>query len=420
MNKITVLWFTTTSCNAAKKLQNQTVVGGWLTSLENELKKIENIELHVCFYHNEKMDSFIFENVTYHPIYRSQPHNKIKALIQRYLNLIFPAKENIGNLLDIINNVNPNIIHIHGTESNFGLIQKYTPIPCILSIQSIISPYVEKFFSGIPQNIANKYETIFSKLILSSAKRTYNNFNKTGIRERDIYSYTKFIMGRTTWDYNISRILSPNSIYFEGNEIMRPSFYTNKWKKEEPSEIFHIVTTMSNGLYKGLETVVRTAQILNKTKFKFKWIIIGQKETDSNSILIKRWLKCNFNEENIQLVGKKKENELIEILLQSDLFCQVSHIENSPNSLCEAMLLGMPIIASMVGGSDTLLENKMEGILIQDGDPYSLAGAIYQTKQNYKRAIEMGSNAYKKASIRHNPKKIVNEVLHAYQYILQQ
>jgi hypothetical protein len=52
-----VLWFSATPCNGANYLMNKHIVGGWLQSLESELKIVEEIELSVCFVHPNKMDS---------------------------------------------------------------------------------------------------------------------------------------------------------------------------------------------------------------------------------------------------------------------------------------------------------------------------------------------------------------------------
>ena len=118
-------------------------------------------------------------------------------------------------------------------------------------------------------------------------------------------------------------------------------------------------------------------------------------------------------------MGRKSADKLVSILLSSDIFCQVSHIENSPNSLCEAMLLGMPIIATMAGGTDSLLTNKVDGIIVQDGDSYSLAGAILEMSKNFNQASAYGINAYNKAFQRHNQTKITDEVIGAYNAIIK-
>ena len=414
-----VLWYTLTPCNALTILQDNIVTCGWLQSLENVIKQNRDIELSICFLYNKKMLPFKHEGVNYYPIYKANPKNKIKALITRYTYFLWGEKENLKPLLDVITTVNPNIIHIHGSENIFGLVQQYTNIPCVLSIQSIINPYVEKFFSGIPLSEASKHERLLDKLALSSSKRKYNSFLKLAENERKIYKYTKYVMGRTDWDYRISRILSPDSYYFHGDEILRPQFYNNTWNKDSFNEKLQIVTIMSNGLYKGLDSVIKTAKILTKYGLNFKWIII-QKENDSYVKLNKSWLKEDFSTINISFLGKKKETEIINILLQSDIYCQVSHIENSPNSLCEAMLLGMPIIATMVGGTDSLLLNKHEGILVQDGDSYSMAGAIVELKENFTLSLSYGHNAQKRARNRHDPSKIANEVISTYKTIIGQ
>ena len=81
------------------------------------------------------------------------------------------------------------------------------------------------------------------------------------------------------------------------------------------------------------------------------------------------------------------------------------------------MLVGMPIIASFAGGTNSMLENGKEGILIQDGDPYRLAGAILYMFQNYDKAVEMGQVARSRATVRHNPDNVVNELLGIYRVL---
>ena len=67
------------------------------------------------------------------------------------------------------------------------------------------------------------------------------------------------------------------------------------------------------------------------------------------------------------------------LLMTADVYVQVSHIENSPNSLCEAMLAGVPVVASYPGGTASRVQDLVHGGLVQDGDPYVLAGALKET-----------------------------------------
>lgn len=64
-----------------------------------------------------------------------------------------------------------------------------------------------------------------------------------------------------------------------------------------------------------------------------------------------------------------------------------------------------------------MLEDGKEGILVQDGDPYRLAGSIMHMKQSYIEAMLMGRAAKARAEVRHNPKNVVDELLTIYERI---
>lgn len=410
-----VLWFTNTPCNAAKTLEPNMVIGGWLNALQDELEKKDELELHICFYWKEKIEAFQENNVTYHPIYISKKNRLLKRFSSTHNDL-----SEVRSLLSIVSIVKPDIIHIHGTEYNFGLLQKYTDIKTVISLQGILSPYYEKYFSGIPKYTAFINEKISSKIKLNSElncyKRLYNSVN----REKKIMLHSYNIIGRTDWDRRIAKLLSPNSNYYIGNEILRNSFYKNTWQKNEFGETITISTIMSGGLYKGLETIVKTLSLLKDyPNKKIIWKLIGQNETDDLAVIVRKWQKINYQNINLEFLGKLKEKQLIDVLLDSDIYCQVSHIENSPNSVCEAMLLGMPIIASFAGGTDSILKHNKEGILIQDGDPYSLAGTIIELSGNFEKAKLFGNNARIRAIERNNPNTIGEEYIEIYKKILR-
>ena len=98
----------------------------------------------------------------------------------------------------------------------------------------------------------------------------------------------------------------------------------------------------------------------------------------------------------------------------------VSHIENSPNNLCEAMILGMPCLATSAGGTSSILKDKEEGIIIQDGDPWVMAGAILELYRNSKMALEYGEKARITALKRHDKETIVNNLIQTYEIIIKE
>ena len=115
----------------------------------------------------------------------------------------------------------------------------------------------------------------------------------------------------------------------------------------------------------------------------------------------------------------KSAEELAEELKNADIYCHTSHIENSPNSVCEAMLIGMPVIATFVGGTDSMLHHDKEGILYQDGDPYALAAYIVELHDDFAKAKTLGDNARKVALARHDKDIIVKDLLSTYNSIVK-
>ena len=417
-NLMKILWFTNTPCGAAEKLQpNNMFGGGWLVSLEKELVKEKSIELHVSFYWHENIESFDYNGVYYHPVYRDKG-SKFQRLINRYFKKIPDDEKELSTLLHIVNEIKPSLVHIHGTEDNFGLLNSKVEIPILLSIQGLLLPYYQMLFVGIPEKTISNQETLNQKLFLNTINNHRYYFKQRALREKKILMNSLHVMGRTKWDKDITQLLAPKSNYHLGNEILRESFYQNKWEKKSFEKCIQLITTTSDSYYKGFETIVDTAILLNKYNFPFHWKVIGLTENSDCVKIVKSWKKFNCKNINIELLGKKNELEICDLFLKSDIYIQTSHIENSPNSLCEAMMIGMPIIASNVGGTSSLLIDEKDGQLFQNGDFYSLAGLIKSTSFEFEKASVYAENAREKSNNRHNKVKILSGIIETYKQIL--
>lgn len=223
-------------------------------------------------------------------------------------------------------------------------------------------------------------------------------------------------MGRTDWDKNISTLLAPQAKYYHCDEVLRLSFYGAKWKGEinEPPIIISVI---SDNSYKGFDTIVEAASILKKNGKDFFWKVIG---IDLSSKLVRcsrRRISNDFEKIGVKLLGRLKAEEVKNELTGSDIFVHPTYIDNSPNSICEAMLIGLPIISTYAGGIPSLLTNNKEGILIQEGEPWTLASRILQLLNNKSIAKMFGQNAALRAAERHYPKKILDSLLHIYEEV---
>jgi glycosyltransferase involved in cell wall biosynthesis len=159
---------------------------------------------------------------------------------------------------------------------------------------------------------------------------------------------------------------------------------------------------------------LKTADILKRfTNVEFEWNIFGVNEYD---FWIKK-LRINSEKVNIKFKGIADALILINNLLDSDLFVHPSYIDNSPNSICEAQILGMPIISTNVGGISSLIDDGKTGLLIPSNDPYQLAAKILELNNNRDLAIKLGANARIEALKRHNKDTITENLLSIYKNV---
>ena len=409
-----VLWFSLSPGLSDAHLNNNYEGIGWIKSLEKHLQK--KVDLSIAFYHDKSLPPFKLGATTYYPIKRYK-NGKWTKIQYRLLNAI-ETGDNMPLFLQIINEVKPDLIHIHGTESTFGLVQKFTDIPTVVSIQAAITVYRYKFFSKISWFDVLKYSDLKSFLFARTFIHVYKQFAKVGAIEQEVFKHSKHFIGRTAWDRRVTMVLAPSARYYHNDEILRSGFYTNKWIYK-PAAKLKLFTTIWGNIYKGLETLLDCARLLDQVNIPYEWQVAGIKLNDE---VVRIASKGNKNRvsSNIKFLGMINETSLIDGLLQSHIYVGTSHIENSPNSLCEALILGVPCIATNAGGTSSLMDDNKDGVLIQDGDPYAMAGAIMEFKDNYKKAIAYGIKARERALVRHDQEKITNELLAIYGAILNE
>ena len=412
-----IIWFSNTPANSDEYLDLELKgTGGWLKSLDFILQ--DKVDLHIVFYTRLRINNFKYLNTNYYPIHLGEK-NLFEKIFDRFITKI-KFKEDLNKYLHIINQVEPDLIHVHGSEMPFGFVQEMTNIPVVISIQGNITICKHKYFSGIEKSYLKWYDSIIQNFIdNNSFLKNYQRFKLWENGEKIILKNCKYIIGRTDWDKRISRILSPNSKYFYVSEILRPSFYKISQKKKEKNK-FLIFTTNGNTLYKGFETLCQSLSIINGLGFNdIEWIVAGISASDSIVRITQKKLLNKYPTQNLKLLGCLNEDELYSNLLNIDLYVMASHIENSPNNLSEAMILGIPSISTFVGGTGSLIQNNVDGILIQDGDPWAMAGAIIELKSNPEKMEEIGKNGQVSAKRRHNSNQIVDDLLNVYLNIIK-
>ena len=119
-------------------------------------------------------------------------------------------------------------------------------------------------------------------------------------------------------------------------------------------------------------------------------------------------------ESNVEFLGVLSADEMADTMANSGVFVLSSIIENSPNTLGEAMILGMPVVAAYSGGVGDMAEDYKEALFYRANDPQVLAMKIRTLFNDSKYALKLGAAARVRALETHDPQDNRDKLLMAY------
>jgi glycosyltransferase involved in cell wall biosynthesis len=119
--------------------------------------------------------------------------------------------------------------------------------------------------------------------------------------------------------------------------------------------------------------------------------------------------------QNLEFVGFKKGDELDRFYIASRIIVVPSKwYEGFPNVIVRGMLHKKPIITTNIGAMQSIIENRISGLLVNPGDSKSLGLAIRNLYSNQSLCKEYGSKGYRKAITNYSRGEIYNQLMHIY------
>ena len=402
-----VLWFTNTSSNYSSAGRDYNG-GGWISSLEDIISTGGDIQLAVCFKQNNQPRKVNTQNVCYYPVsdeLTNSVYNKITRTFGSRERLI---NENVKKYLEIIKDFSPDVINIFGTEEEYGLITPYTEVPVVIHLQGLINPCLNAFF---PPGLS-LFKYLLDDLKIFNIIKRWNDFSffkQRYTQEIKVIKSNQHFIGRTQWDKRVISLYNPTAKYFHVDEVLRSPFYC-EFQRTFPSKLI-ISTTISSSSYKGFDIIVKCANLLkHEMNISFEWCVYG----NLNKKSIVKSLIENDIDDCVSIKGVVSAEDLKKAMLNSTVYVHTSYIDNSPNGVCEAQILGCPVIGQYVGGVPSLVNHGIDGFLVPANDPFSMATYIKILYENSKLNEQMGKYAHESAVRRHNKNSIKNDLLLIY------
>ena len=412
-----ILWF----CNTPSRYgatSDKYNGGGWVSSLEEEIAS--EVNLGVVFMAKESpLDPVNVHGrcswsadrrngVSYYPVVNGNDVSRWDRVKTLLMGERRQEEELLACFRDIVFSFKPDVIHVFGSEHLFGLISIHTDVPVVLHIQGILGEYQKVF---LPPGVSplRWLTTPFSPSLFFQRLYTLSKWDARVQREKVILGSVENYLGRTQWDHDCVLRYNPSMRYFHGGEILRPPFYSSEPHSSDPDELT-IVSTISEPPYKGMDVLLLAGYLLRERGVKFRWRVFG----NITPSFFERISNVSLERSGLTLEGVADAETLCAALRSCTLYVHPSYIDNSPNSVCEAQILGVPVIASNVGGIPSLVNDGVNGLLFPSGDAASLVELIVSLYGAPDFRHSLGEEARRTALSRHDKDRIVKELLSTY------
>lgn len=330
-------------------------------------------------------------------------------------------------LRGILEDCRPQVVHCFGTEYPHTLAaSRVCPGERLLiGIQGLCEIYAQDYLSDLPERVVRRV-TLRDFLRRDDIPRQQEKFRVRGAREREALRGAGHITGRTWIDRQYAKECAPDARYHFMNETLRRNFYEGDWR-EDTCEAHRIFLSQGDYPIKGLHYMLHAMPaIMQKYPDARLYVagncivggkgIKGRLKISSYGKYLLELIRKYGLQTKVFFLGRLPAEEMKAQYLRSGLFVCPSSIENSPNSLGEAMLLGMPCVAADVGGIRSIFTDGEDGILYPGfGDPVyadaadkeaaqasRLAGAVLELWSDRERMLRYAQSARAHARATHD------------------
>ncbi len=330
---------------------------------------------------------------------------------------------------EILEEFKPDMVHIFGTEfpHTVAMTRAYgRPERTLIGIQGLCYACADAYMADLPQRVIRR-RTFRDVIRKDSIRQQQEKFRVRGEREKEALRRTGHITGRTEFDRRETAAVNEAAKYHFMNETMRAPFYSGEWKEKE-CEPYRIFLSQGDYPLKGFHYVLQAMPEILKEYPQACVYVAGNSVIDNQTMKDKlklssygKYLRELIHtlglEKHVKILGRRTAEEMKAEFLGSSVFVCPSSLENSPNSMGEAMLLGVPVVAAAAGGIPSMLTDGKEGLLYEPGNVKQLAECIIKVWKEPEQTAERAKAARDRAWKTHDGNANYERLLAIYREI---
>lgn len=401
--------------------ENLSRSGTWILSMYNSIINLDEIE---------ELNNFTYKNCA---------NNSVRNLIKgkqynftRSRRLLRQKNKNNSEIIKLILNLNPDIIHIWGSESGWDDVindPRIEGIPKLLEIQGLRTAICLPIYreAGL-DNLWHRKLSI-RDYILSSLKNIQTRVvnNRLVQNEKRLIKSCSYISTQSNWVRSVLKYLkNPVTKIFKSTIILRKEFVNQQpWsevhKFNDIKQIFILADLrIAKGLHTALEAISLVKQVFPEIKIRIAGVpdLLSSKKEYGYKGYLSQLIQRLGLYNNINFIGYIDAEQIRKEMYECDVYLNTTYIESYCLSLAESLSLGVPCIASYTSALPELIEDNINGLLFPLGDIYICASKIIEILSDTELAKSLGQQAYISMCHKHSVEKASAQQISTYFEIL--
>ena len=346
--------------------------------------------------------------------------------------LLYDEKKpgNIQAWRKLLAEIQPDLIQVFGTEFSHGLcaLREAHGIPSVIYMQGYLGSIVRHYLAGMTANELKRNITFRDIIKRDSIRQQQKKFMRAAEKEKEMFQLSGRIISENEWCNTSVRAVVPDIKTYDCPLSVNPVFAQTEWRIDR-CEPHALICNASGYPLKGLHMLLRAVALLKKKFPDIKLYIPGAKVVSDGSLqwaLRKRgytkYIEGLIGDLNIAdhivWLGSLDQQRLAESYTKARVFVLCSAIENHSSSLKEAMMVGVPCVASAVGGIPEYVHHSENGFLYRFEEYEIMAGYIEKLFEDDDLALKLSQNGRKDMRKLHSSLENGNRVMEIYKEIM--
>lgn len=337
-----------------------------------------------------------------------------------------PEADVVSDILRVVNEYAPDLVHVWGTEGYWGLLtaRKLLRQPALLEIQGLKAPCSRVYTGGLTakeqQSCTGVRELLRPRNSIAAIHRLYRIWSR---HEHEMIAGHHYITTQSPWVEAWVRAANGTALTFHTELALREAFYAARpWSEHDAATVF--CSSAYSAPFKGVHDAVRALAVLKRRVPQARLRIAGAQERatgirrDGYTAWVSRLARSLRVDDSIDWLGAVAADEIVTELRRCGAMVMPSHCESYCVALAEALYLGVPAVTAHTGGSDWLARDEESALFFSPGDEFLCARQLERVLTDPALASRLSTNARAAAVTRNDLDAIVAGQLQRYRRTL--